>query len=218
MLEFSAAQLVAGGNIVPAVSRATTVGPSNTSIVFDSADNCYIVSTGNGSINEWDAGHCGDGAPNWSIVGSNVPLDSPFQINVDTSNNLFVASALVNVFVKYNSGVCTHGTSPCNLSPNLSVNSADPFYGIAMDPEGFIYGSHKDDHIHVYTSTGVLQNSITGLGFVTNLQIQTSPIPTPTPTATATGVATPTATATATPLPNLTVNIIDANGKILDTF
>jgi serine/threonine-protein kinase len=123
MVEFSASQLVAGGNLIPTASFS---GLANNNggifgISFDSDGNMYVV-------------------------GYNTGAD---PIIVDGAGDSFYidAGSPTMAVIKYNAGDCTASTTPCNLAPDLSIpyGAFDPITGIngpfdmAIDSSGNFY-------------------------------------------------------------------------------
>ena len=153
MVEFSASQLVAGGNLIPTASFS---GLANNNggifgISFDSDGNMYVVGYNNpvtiiAEVNSTPSNVV------WQIEGTETPFltdTGADPIIVDGAGDSFYidAGSPTMAVIKYNAGDCTASTTPCNLAPDLSIpyGAFDPITGIngpfdmAIDSSGNFY-------------------------------------------------------------------------------
>lgn len=165
LLEFSAAQLGAGGNVAPTAS--TIVSAHNSlGIAFDSSGKGYLTDDIPEIIQLTGT------TPNWRIVGA-ATLLGPFPVGVglDSAGNIYatantVTGAPPQNLLKFNAGACTVGTSPCNIAPNSStgvgVNSNT--FAVTVDGSGTIFVTNSAGaSITSFDSSFAQLTSISGL-------------------------------------------------------
>ena len=95
LIEFTAAQLVSGGNVAPA---GNTISGDATDLNFpydmaiDSAGNIYVANYLGNSVTVYDVGHqSGNVTPKRNIAGAATLLSSPVGVAVDSASNIYVA-------------------------------------------------------------------------------------------------------------------------------
>jgi len=95
LIEFTAAQLVSGGNVAPA---GNTISGDATDLNFpydmaiDSAGNIYVANYLGNSVTVYDVGHqSGNVTPKQNIAGVATLLSSPVGVAVDSASNIYVA-------------------------------------------------------------------------------------------------------------------------------
>jgi hypothetical protein len=199
VLEFTAAQLVAGGNIVP--NASFSIGMTCGGIAVDKNNVLYVTGYTVPKILSMTMA----GVINWIINDGGSVLTQPTQVALDNSGNIYVANGNTQKVLKYNNGDCTHGT--CNVAPDLTINTGsttDP-EGVVVDWQGHIYVTMQAaSELRVYDATGAQIQSVTGGTAKVINPWEIAPLNDSTPSVTPTPTATPTPTSTATPTPTST--------------
>ena len=169
------------GSFATAAKLAGPIG-----LAFDSLGNLFIADSGNNAIRRVDASTgfittiAGSGGnPGYDGLGDGGPalhaiLNSPSQIAVDPTGNLFVADSYYNLVRKIdaNSGIITvvagGGNNPGNDGfgdggPALGCNLAEPS-GVAVDNAGNLYIADTGNNmVRIVNSAGVV-NAFAGNG------------------------------------------------------
>ena len=95
LIEFTAAQLVSGGNVAPAgniISGGATDLDFPYDMAIDTTGNIYVANYSGNSITVYDVGsQSGNVTPNQNIVGAATLLSSPVGVAVDSDSNIYVA-------------------------------------------------------------------------------------------------------------------------------
>ena len=181
VVEFSAANLVAGGNIAPTQNDSITGGASG--CTFYSSGNLYIGGGNPAVLNEYNAGALT--TLNWSITGAATTLATQQVVpETDAAGNIYTDGN--STYLKFNAGACTHAASPCNIAPNATFGAATGF-SIAIDASGNIYTDFGTATMDVYNSALVHDHSISGAATTLSQAqyaslLSQAPAGTPTPT------------------------------------
>jgi hypothetical protein len=158
LIEFTAAQLVSGGNVAPAgdtISGGATDLNFPFDLAIDTTGNIYVANYSGNSITVYDVGNqSGNVAPNQNIVGAATLLSSPVGVAVDSASNIYVAQA--GNLLSFASGT-TGNVAPTITGASALLNCDVGRMGITQPTQESIRAVRQ---IHAVVIRSVMQHRI----------------------------------------------------------
>jgi uncharacterized protein (TIGR03437 family) len=166
---------LAGSNPVgPSCTYSAASGPASgsqvgipTGVAIDSTGNVYIAGYGSSDIQEISNGTiatvAGNGVRGFSGDGGaagNALLNSPFDVAVDRSGNVYIGDAGNNRIRRIAGGIITTIVGTSNFGGDNGPATAAQLFGVsgvAADPSGNVYiADTSDNRIREVSSSGVI--------------------------------------------------------------
>lgn len=147
VVEYSQAQLAAGGTPTPITTITATNGSLAlpTGLTFDSAGDLWVTNSGTSTLVKYTPGQIAAGGAQTPAVtltsdGSNS-LDTPYYLAFDAAGNLWVPNFMANTLVEFTPDQLAASGDPtpaATISPGSGHELSDPS-SIAFDPAGDLW-------------------------------------------------------------------------------